>query len=116
MYVAAFPFKYCGQALLSGQVLKQLDGVTGDLSLTTLQYLRAASKSMLKGKVKCDDCGRDFISVRHLADHRRRGLCVDDDGKLLSTATVLKRAKSLRTDASVIAALPEEKRKELDGQ
>ena len=42
MYVASFPFKYCGQALLSGQVLERLDGVVGDLSLTSLQYLREA--------------------------------------------------------------------------
>ena len=113
MYVASFPFKYCGKALLSGQVLKRLDGVTGDASLTSLQYLREASKSMLKEVVKCDDCGREFISVRHLHDHRRRELCIDEDGKLLPTETVIKKAKSLRTDASVISALPEEKRKEL---
>ena len=115
MYVASFPFKYCGQALLSGQVLKRLDGVTGDSSLTSLQYLREVPKSTLKEVVKCDDCSRDFISVRHLHDHRRRELCLDADGKPLSTEAVIKRSKALRTDISVISALPEDKRKELTG-
>ena len=113
MYVAAFPFKYCGQVLLNGQVLKRLDGAIGDSSLTSLQYLREVSKSTLKEVVKCDDCSRDFISVRHLHDHRRRELCIDGDGKPLSTEVVMKRAKTLRTDISVISALPENKRKEL---
>ena len=116
MYVASFPFKYCGQALLSGQVLKRLDGVIGDSSLTSLQYLREASKSTLKEVVKCDDCSRDFISVRHLHDHRRRELCIDGDGKPLTTEAVMKKAKALRTDIAVISALPEDKRKELTSQ
>ena len=115
-YVASFPFKYCGQALLSGQVLKGLDGAVGDASLTGLQYLREASKSTLKDAVKCDDCGRDFVSVRHLHDHRRRELCLDKDGSILPTETVIERAKRLRTDQSVISALPEDKRKELGGK
>ena len=112
-YVASFPFKYCEQALLSGQVLKRLNGVAGDHALTSLQYLREISKSALKEVVNCDDCGREFISVRHLHDHRRRALCIDEDGKLLPTEAVMRKAKELRTDASVIAALPEDKRKEL---
>ena len=115
-YVASFPFKYCGQILLSGQVLKHLDGVTGDSSLTSLQYLKAASKSMLKEAVKCDGCGREFISVRHLHDHRRRDLCIDADGDPLLPEVVMKRAKGIRTDASVISVLPDDKRKELTGQ
>ena len=115
VYVASFPFKYCGRVLLSGQVLRNLDGAVGDHSLTGLQYLRETSKAVVKEAVKCDDCGREFISVRHLHDHRRRVLCLDEDGKLLPTASVLKRARDLRTDSAVISALPEDKRKELTG-
>ena len=114
-YVVSFPFKYCGQVLLSGQVLRRLHGAAGDQSLTSLQYLRESSKLTLKDAVKCDDCGREFISVRHLHDHRRRMLCIDEDGKLLPTEAVMQRAKNLRTDAAVISALPETKRKELTG-
>lgn len=115
-YAASFPFKYCGKALLSGQVLRSLDGVAGDRPLTDLNYLREISDIKLKDAITCDDCGREFIDTRHLHDHRRRSLCLDDNGELLSVGETMSRAKRYRTDRAVIASLPDDKRKELEGR
>lgn len=116
VHVASFPFKYCGKILLNGQVVRKLHGVIGDGPLTSLQYLREFSEEDLKDAIKCDDCGREFFAVRHLHDHRRRELCIDRDGKLLSDSTVMDRALRYRTDKSVISSLPDEKRKQLEGR
>ena len=115
-YVAAFPFKYCSKALLNGQVLRKLRGAVGDRALTDLHYLREISDRDLKDAIKCDDCGREFISIKHLHDHRRRSLCLDEEGKMLSIEVAMERAKRFRTDQAVIASLPEDKRKELEGR
>lgn len=114
-YVSSFGFKYNGKILISGEVLENLDGVIGDGPLVDLRYLIPISESDLKNCIRCDDCGRLFLTVRHKDEHRRLMLCMDEDGKLLENDVLLGRVGLSRTDASIIQNLPEAKRKELQG-
>ncbi len=114
-YVAAFGFKYNRRVLISGEVLKDLDGVVGDSPLLALRYLVEISTSDLAHCIKCDDCNRLFLTLRHKDEHRRNRWCLDDEGKLLEVAVLLGRVGLNRTDESVIQNLPDSKRKELLG-
>lgn len=114
-YVASFGFKYNRRVLLPGEVLKDLDGVVGDSPLITLRYLVEISKSDLDHCIKCDDCNRLFLTLRHKDEHRRLNCCLDDNGRLVEVDVLLGRVGLSRTDESVIQNLPDAKRKELLG-
>lgn len=114
-YVSSFGFKYNRRVLLPGEVLKDLDGVSGDSPLTLLRYLVEISKSDLDHCIKCDDCNRLFLTLRHKDEHRRLNCCLDDNGRLVEIDVLLGRVGLSRTDESVIQNLPDAKRKELLG-
>ena len=114
-YVASFGFKYNHRILIPGEVLKDLDGVVGDSPLVTLRYLLPVSTSELSHCIRCDDCNRLFLTLRHKDEHRRRSWCMDDDGKPLAVDVLLGRVGLSRTDEGVIQNLPDAKRKELLG-
>jgi len=114
-YVAAFGFKYNRRILIPGEVLKDLDGVVGDSPLITLRYLVEISTSDAEHCIRCDDCNRLFLTLRHKDEHRRLNCCLDYDGKLIENDVLLGRVGLNRTDESVIQNLPDAKRKELLG-
>ena len=113
-FVASFGFKYCGRIVLPGQVLRKLDGVTGDPSLITARYFVQFENT--DKVIHCDGCNRDFYEAHQLEDHRRQNLCLDRDGKLIPDAELLEKTGLSRTDAQVVRNLPEGKRREMLGE
>lgn len=111
-----FPFKYCGEILLQGQVVRKVKGVIGDKALLDLNYFRQIDDSELDDIIKCDGCGREFLALRYISGHREKRLCTDDSGEVLEPSVLMDRAVRGRTDKTIMDALPDTKRRELDGR